>query len=117
MSATSGDCFNDQQRRKAEVIMRQTNYTMDEAIEQLQQHANDPFAVIKAYMGVATSKPDQTNTVAASAQQQRFKEIRGMMDDAAMNFLRQREYQRMQQQIAAARAKAAEMSKASSEPN
>ena len=55
MSATSGDCFNDQQRRKAEVIMRQTNYTMDEAIEQLQQHTNDPFAVIKAYMGVATN--------------------------------------------------------------
>jgi hypothetical protein len=109
MSATSGDCFADQQRRKAEFIMRQTDYTMEQALEQLTVHAYDPLAVIKAYMGVSTKKPDTSNTVAASAQQQRFKEIRGMMDDAAMNFLRQREIQRMQQRVAEARAKAAEM--------
>ena len=67
-----------------EMIMRQTDYDAATAQQKLKEHNNDIMQVIREYMG-----PSKTaiNVAKLSTNQQIYKEIRGMMDDAAKAYL------------------------------
>jgi hypothetical protein len=67
-----------------EIIMRQTNYDKDTAQKKLTEHNNDSMQVIREYMKPTNQKPVCTTKL--SVNQQIYKEIRGMMDDAAKRY-------------------------------
>ena len=67
-----------------EMIMRQTNYDETTARKKLAEH-KDVMKVIREYL-----KGDKINIISPvklSTHQQIYKEIRGMMDDAAKTYL------------------------------
>ncbi len=66
------------------MIMRQTNYAKDIAQKKLTEHNNDYMKVIREYMTPPNKKPVCTTKL--SVNQQIYKEIRGMMDDAAKKY-------------------------------
>ena len=74
------------------MIMRQTDYTRETAQQKLQEHKNDLMSVIREYMAPPTSvltsglAPGHAPGQAKSVNQQIYKEIRGLMDDAARNY-------------------------------
>ena len=63
------------------MIMRQTDYDKATAEKKLQEHNNDVTQVIREYMMPANKKPICHTRL--SVNQQIYKEIRTMMDDAA----------------------------------
>lgn len=67
-----------------ELIMRQTNYDKDVAEQKLKDHNNDYMQVIREYMTPSNKKPVCTTRL--SVNQQIYKEIRSMMDDAAKKY-------------------------------
>ena len=70
------------------MIMRQTDYTRETAQQKLQEHKNDLMSVIREYMTPSTSvlTSGLTPVPKNSVNQQIYKEIRGLMDDAARNY-------------------------------
>lgn len=60
-----------------EVVMRQTTYTREEAIEKLKKFKGEPVDVIREFMGIEV-KPKNTP---ATTNQMIFSEIRNFMDD------------------------------------
>ena len=75
----------EEETRIVEMIMRQTNYTKDVAQEKLKVHKNDYMQVIRDYM-MPPAKPPQCAATKLSVNQQIYKEIRGMMDEAAKRY-------------------------------
>jgi hypothetical protein len=77
---------------KTDMIMRQTNYDEATARAKLAQHKDDVTNVIREYLTggkvIATAPPCNTRL---SVNQQIYKEIRGMMDDAAKTYLAKKE--------------------------
>ena len=69
---------------KIHLIMRQTNYDKDIAHKKLTEHNNDYMKVIREYMTPPNKK--SVCTTKLSVNQQIYKEIRGMMDDAAKRY-------------------------------
>jgi hypothetical protein len=65
-----------------EMIMRQTDYNREIVLEKLATHENDTMKVIREFMGI-TTKPTEKKI---SVNQQVFKEIRSMMDDASKTY-------------------------------
>ena len=63
------------------LIMRQTDYDAATAQQKLKEHNDDIMQVIREYMG--PSKTPAKVVPKLSTNQQTYKEIRGMMDDAA----------------------------------
>ena len=60
-----------------ELVMRQTTYNREEAIEKLKEHKGEPVDVIREFMGIEVkSKKGPTTT-----NQMIFSEIRNFMDD------------------------------------
>lgn len=76
-----------------EMIMRQTNYDETTAREKLAQH-KDVMQVIREYL--KGGKIEQPSIVKLSTNQQIYKEIRGMMDDAAKTYLAKRDAESQQ---------------------
>jgi len=72
---------------QVDIIMRQTNYTYDIAKQKLKEYDNNVIEVIRDYM-----KPDNKPTTdkvvetKKSKNQQIYKEIRSMMDDASARY-------------------------------
>jgi len=72
---------------QVDIIMRQTNYTYDVAEQKLKEYNNNVIEVIRDYM-----KPDNKPTTdkvvetKKSKNQQIYKEIRSMMDDASARY-------------------------------
>ena len=66
-----------------DVVMRQTDYTAEEATKKLEEFNNDVILVVRDYMGINTKK---TERVVKSVNQQIYGEIRHMMDNAASNY-------------------------------
>lgn len=66
------------------IIMRQTDYTKEIAAEKLKTHTGDILNVIREYNGPSRIIKPCTNF--RSVNQQIYKEIRGMMDDAAKTY-------------------------------
>ena len=72
---------------KIAMIMRQTDYTQEISIQKLAEHNNDVIQVIRAYMQPLVQDHLSTPTLTLpSVNQQRYKEIRRMMDDAARTY-------------------------------
>lgn len=72
-------------KNKVEIVCRQTMYTEEEASLQLQTHEGNLEQVINAYIEVPEKTPDQ-NVVKGSVNQEIFKQIRTVMDDASKTY-------------------------------
>ncbi len=71
------------------MIMRQTDYTRETAQQKLQEHNNNMISVIREYMAPPVSasiNASASGITKTSVNQQIYKEIRGLMDDAARNY-------------------------------
>jgi hypothetical protein len=66
------------------LVMRQTNYDKETAHQKLIEHNNNVMNIIREYM-IDPSKIAAPATK-LSTNQQIYKEIRGMMDDAAKTY-------------------------------
>ena len=72
---------------QVDIIMRQTNYTYDVAEQKLKEYNNNVIEVIRDYM-----KPNNKTTTDKAVEhkktknQQIYKEIRTMMDDASARY-------------------------------
>jgi len=72
------------------MVMRQTNYNDITAREKLAEHNNDVVNVIREYLNAGKiNRP--ACTTKKSVNQQIYKEIRVMMDDAAKTYLEKKE--------------------------
>lgn len=60
-----------------EVVMRQTTYTREEAIEKLKKFKGEPVDVIREFMGIEV----KTKNTPSTTNQMIFSEIRNFMDD------------------------------------
>ena len=76
------------------MIMRQTNYDQTTAREKLTEHQNNVMQVIREYL--KGGKTEQSTVTKLSTNQQIYKEIRGMMDDAAKTYLIKRDAEAQQ---------------------
>ena len=74
-------------KESIEVIMRQTDYTLDIAEEKLHKHNNDVMSVIREYMNPSGVVVSSAAPPSRSTNQMIYKEIRVLMDDAAKNYL------------------------------
>lgn len=68
------------------IILRQTDLTEDQAKTRLENHRGDYIKVLEEYHGIK-KKVKPTSTI----NQQIYKEIRTVMDDAAFRFYNERE--------------------------
>jgi len=76
-----------------EIVMRQTDYSQEQALEKLKQHNNDIMSIVREYMGVsAITKKNELKSV----NQQIYKEIRTLMDDAAASYKIKKETQQLE---------------------
>jgi len=73
----------DQIDAKVQIILRQTNYTPEQAKEKLQQLNFNEEEVIRDYFGV-TKKP--TSGKITSVNQTIYKQLRGYLDGAMNNY-------------------------------
>jgi hypothetical protein len=65
------------------IILRQTNYSEQEAREKLFEYNNDYVAVIKAYLGV---KKDTSKSEIKSVNQEIYKQMRFKLDSAMRDY-------------------------------
>ena len=91
-----------------DVVLRQTDYTEEKAIEKLKEHNNDIIAIVREYMcGTAIKKPQTIDTTNKSMNQQIYGEIRNLMDDAAKTYKAKKDLEkRREDYIAFMQAKA-----------
>ena len=85
------------ENRKTEIInlvIRQTNYDKETAIEKIKEHNNDYLAVIKEY--ILQDKKQQKTETNKSTNQKIMSEIRTFMDDVNNQYEKRKRYnQRM----------------------
>jgi hypothetical protein len=79
---------NDKTQEQIDMIIRQTDYNQETAEQKLIEFNNDMLAVIRDYMkpaagSISSNTPTDTKY---SKNQQIYKEIRGMMDNAARHY-------------------------------
>ena len=67
---------------KIQIILRQTNYTQEEAIEKLQQFNYDHLRVIKSYFGIAEKKAPLIKSV----NQEIYKQLRQNLDGSMRDY-------------------------------
>ena len=77
----------DRQKLLIEMVMRQTQYTYEEAADQLEKYNNDYIKVIRESMGINKTEDKSVKSI----NQQVYREIRGLMDDAASTYRRKKE--------------------------
>lgn len=66
-----------------DLVMRQTDYDEETAVQKLEEFKGDVMAIVREYMGPAKKVEQNTPT---STNQVIMKEIRTMMDDAAAKY-------------------------------
>jgi len=92
-----------------DIVMRQTDYSEEQALEKLKEHNKDVIAIVREFMGVSTkTTKDTKNNNNTSVNQQIYGEIRNLMDTAAASYKAKKEAeeryeQRRQLYIAQAR--------------
>lgn len=74
----------DQIESKIQIIMRQTDYTEEQAREKLNKFNFDEISVIRDYFGI-TEKKEKSPEV-KSVNQAIYKQIRGHLDGAMRNY-------------------------------
>jgi hypothetical protein len=67
-----------------EIVLRQTTLSRDEVVERLQQNNYNYVKVIEEFMGINRDKSKKKQDLTVN--QQIYKEIRGVMDEAANYF-------------------------------
>lgn len=85
----------DKQKLLIEMVMRQTQYTYEEAADQLEKYNNDYIKVIRESMGINKTEDKSVKSI----NQQVYKEIRGLMDDAASTYRRKKEMEEKKAQL------------------
>lgn len=66
-----------------QIVIRQTDISYDDAVNLLEQYNYDYMKVIKLSMGIQEKK---TSEKIVSVNQQIYKEIRGVMDEASAHY-------------------------------
>lgn len=66
----------DQITEKVQIILRQTDYTEEKAIEKLKENNFDELKVIRSYFGI----PEKTNKPIKTLNQEIYKQIRYRLD-------------------------------------
>ena len=69
--------LNEKNNQDIDIVLRQTNYTKEVAIQKLEEHNNNAINVIKEYMGV---KPTEKKAPIKSLNQEIYKQIRLKLD-------------------------------------
>ena len=88
--------------RAIQVVIGQTEYSREEAIEKLIQTRYDPIKVIKQYMGInseETKQKKEEELNLKSKNQKIYKVIRDCMDDAAKNYYIKQEKAKLYEEI------------------
>ena len=95
-TATPGpDPANDKRTEALrDLVMRQTNYDAEEAVGKLKEHKNDVLAIVREYMGVPVAVDEPKHTV----NQILYKEMRGLMDNAATTHRLKKELEEQKKQ-------------------
>ena len=75
------------------VVMRQTDYNEEKALEKLKEHDMVALTVVKEYMGIPLKKQKKDLT----ANQAVFREFRTFLDDACSNYYKQKEMEQQKQ--------------------
>lgn len=73
---------------KIQMIMRQTDYTVDVAREKLMAHNDDPIKVIKDYMGII----EKPKPAPKSLNQEIYRQLRRRLDDSIRDFNAKQEH-------------------------
>ena len=86
-----------EKRKKAivELVMRQTNYTQEKAIEKLEEHKYNYLSVIKLYLNPEKKHSSQESNKNKTKNQMIYGEIRHFMDDVNKQYL----YRKRQKEI------------------
>lgn len=87
--------FNKYIENLRNVVMRQTNYTEDVALNKLIEHDLDVMKVIREYMNV--SKSSSSTTTHKSTNQLMYGEFRKFLDDAANTHYKRKELEELRQ--------------------
>ena len=69
---------------KIQIILRQTNYNVEEARTKLAEYKYDETSVIKAYLGIENKKPTQK---IKSINQEIYKQLRYRLDSNMRDYL------------------------------
>ena len=78
MSLTNNlDKDDSKNNENIDIVLRQTNYTKEVAIQKLGEHNNNAINVIKEYMGV---KPTEKKAPVKSVNQEIYRQIRIKLD-------------------------------------
>ena len=91
------EIFEKRKGELIEVLMRQTDYSKEKAIEELEAVQYNVSAALSKYMGVdKTSQVDEeTSKEPKSTNQKIFKEIRDFMDKGSRDYERRKEYSKL----------------------
>ena len=73
---------NDDLNKYVKIVMSQTNYTEEEAIEKLKLFNCDYMRVLKDYMGISEKKEERVK----SANQEIYKQIRTRLDSTMKDY-------------------------------
>ena len=80
---------NDKLAEKVQIILRQTDYTEEVALEKLKEHNFDEIATIRSYFGI----PEKKVPPIKSLNQEIYRQLRGKLD-ASMHDYREKEEQK-----------------------
>ena len=75
------DVFNNKIKELCEIVMRQTNYTNDKALEELKIHNLNVKNVLRSYLNI----PEQS-IPKKSTNQEIYSEFRKFLDEASMKY-------------------------------
>ena len=72
----------DQIENKVQIILRQTDYSEEKAIEKLKEYGFDEIATIKAYLGITEKKAPQITSI----NQEIYKQLRFKLDSSMRDY-------------------------------
>jgi hypothetical protein len=67
---------------KVQMILRQTNYTEQEALAKLNECSNEPLLVIKQFLGI----PEKNTPQISSVNQEIYKQLRHKLDSSMREY-------------------------------
>lgn len=67
---------------KVQIVIRQTDYTVEQATQKLKEHNFNEISVIKAYLGIVEKKPIQQK----SLNQEIYTQLRYRLDSNMRNY-------------------------------
>ena len=88
----------------AQIITRQTTYTLKESIIKLQEHKGEPLDVIKEFMGVKPM-PEEEEPDNKSTNQMIYSEIRNFMDTVNRGYRKRKLYKETMEKLQAHKKK------------